>query len=163
MAVENKWVNSDVEAGRYGQTSQVAGGKVCAIAGTFEVAAADSDTSIFKLARLPSNAVICRAEIYADAITDGTDYDLGFYTDGGVAADVDILADGLDLSSGVAITAASNNGMTSVPIADVGDKVWELLGKTITNKEEGYVLALTANTIGSVAGTISYVVEYVIG
>lgn len=163
MAVQNKWINADVEAGRYGNAASVAGNKVLSIAVTFEVAAADDDASIFKLAKLPSNAIPVRADIMSDALTAGTDWDLGFYTEAGVAADANVLADAVDLSSGVTLPAAANNGLSDMGIENVGKKVWELLGKTITNKEEGYVLALTANTIGSAAGTVSVIFQYILG
>ena len=163
MAVENKWVNSDVEAGRYGQTSKVAGGQLLTIAGTFEVAAADSDTSIYKLAKIPANAIPIRGEIYADASLGTSSFSVGFYEEDGTIVDVAVLMAATDLTAGVALTAASNNGIKSVPIADVGDKVWELLGKTINNKKEGYVLAVTAPTTGGAAGTIAYVYQFIIG
>jgi hypothetical protein len=43
MAVENKWINSDVEAGKKGNPANIMPGQVFAFACTFEVAAADDD------------------------------------------------------------------------------------------------------------------------
>jgi hypothetical protein len=167
MAVRNEWVgDSAVEAGRRGASSHVSGGKEVTVLGTFEIAAADSDASIFKLAKLPANAIPVYAEILADASIDGTDFDLGLYREDGVVQDKDIFADGLNLAAGVAITAGSNNGLTNLggadPLAAVGKKVWELLGLTVDSKREAYILALTANTIGGAAGTISYKFTYII-
>lgn len=166
MAVENKWVNSDLEAGKLGQASKVAGGKVISIAGTFEVAAADDDGSIYKLAKLPANAVPIRALVNNDAIASGTDYDLGLYKEDGVVADKDILADGLDMSSAAAM-GSEKNGLANLggadPLAAVGKKLYELLGLTaVTKDQEAYILAFTANTVGSAAGTISYRIDYIL-
>ena len=166
MAVENKWVDTDLEAGRKSAASKVAGGQVRELAITFEVAAADSDGSIYKLARIPANAVITKAELNCDAIAGSTDWDLGFYDDDeATAVDADILADGVDINAGAALGSEVNmlgNGST-YGVDDIGKKVWEILGKTISNKKEGYILALTANTVGSADGTVSLRLQYLEG
>ena len=53
------------------------------------VAAADSDTSIYKIARLKSNLVPLQMKINNDAITSGSDYDLGLYKTNGDVLDKD--------------------------------------------------------------------------
>lgn len=167
MAVRNEWIHTTTEAGKRENPAKVSGGKVLAVMGTFEVAAADDDASIFKLAKLPANAIPVSAHIYSDALTSGNDWDLGLYYEDGTVADKDIFADGLDLSSAIAITAEANNGLTNLggadPRAAIGKKLWELLGVTVDTKKPAYVLALTANTIGSAAGTVSYRFEYILG
>lgn len=166
MAAVNAWVHSTTEAGKRENPSKVSGGRTVTIAGTFEVAAADDDGSIYKLAKLPANAIPVKAEIFCDAITSGTDYDLGLYNEDGTVADKDILADGLDMSSAAAITAPKN-GLANLggadPLAAYGKKLWELLGLTVDTKKPAYILALTANTVGSAAGTISYRLTYILG
>lgn len=163
MAVRNEWVDTDVEAGKKGNPAIVVGAKTMTVMGTFEVAAADDDASIFKLAMIPANAIPVCAEIYSDALTSGTDYDLGFYKQDGSVADINVLADAVDLSSGITVAAAANNGLSDMGIENIGKKVWELLGLTVDTKEDNYVLAITANTIGSAAGTISYKFQYIVG
>ena len=168
MAVENKWVNAEVAAGKKGNAAKVAGGKLLCVAFKFEVAAADDDGSIYKLAKLPSNAIPVKCELFSDAITSGTDYDLGLYKESGVVADKDIFADGLDPASGEAITAPLN-GLTNLggadPVGNVGKKLWELLGLTQAQSaaEGAYDLAITANTVGSAAGTVSGFFWYILG
>ena len=172
MAVRNEYIDANVAAGKKGNAAKVSGGKLLCLEGTFEVAAADTDASIFKLGKLPANAIPAKAEIFNDALTAGTDWDLGLYKDRGgandVVADVNIFLDAGDLSSGHAITAPLD-GLTNLggadPIAAVGKKLWELLGLTDTTQaaENSYVLALTANTIGSAAGTVSFRFWYILG
>ena len=155
MAVENKWVNSDVEAGKKGNPANVMPGKIFGFACTFEVAAADDDGSIYKLAKVGANLIPLRIDINADALTGFNDADLGFYKENGVEADKDILADGMDISGGKAI-GSEQNGLVSLGVDNIGKKVYELLGLTdATRAEDSYVLALTANTAGSGAGTVS--------
>jgi len=168
MAVENKWIDANVEAGLKGNPAIVAGAKVMCLAGTFEVAVGDSNGSIYKLGRLPANAIPVRAEIFADAAIDSTDADLGLYKGSdGVVADKDLFADGLDLNAGAAITAPKD-GLTNLggadPLTALGKKLYELLGLTIVTKtEEDYILALTLNVAGGAAGTIGYRFWYVVG
>ena len=167
MAVENKYIDSSVAAGKKGNPGKVAGGKSLEIAGNFEVAAADSNASVYRLARLPENAVPIEATLYADASIDGTDFDLWLYDENlGAVVDKDLFADGLDLSAGVAITTDANNGLTNLggadPLAALGKKLWELLGLSAPNRG-GYDLALTANVAGGAAGTIAYRFRYILG
>jgi len=168
MAVEDKFVDALVAAGKKGQPIKTGGAQVLSLAGNAEVAAADDDGSVYRLARVAANAIPLFAWIGADAITAGTDYDLGLYKPGvgGAVVDKDLLADGLDLSSGVAITANLNNGLTNLggadPLAAMGKTLWALLGLSVPNRQD-YDLALTANTVGSAAGTIAWRLFYALG
>lgn len=128
--------------------------------GTVEVAAADSDASVFRICRLPSNAVITSAIRYNDAITGATDYDLGFYqtaANGGAEADKDVLADGVDINAGT--VAGVEHRFTTANIDGVGKRVWELLGLS-ADPNRDYDLCWTGNTVGSAAGTITTVVRW---
>lgn len=155
MAVENKWVDTAVEAGKKGNPGNVMPGQIFGFACTFEVAAADDDGSVYKLAKVGANMIPLQIWINNDAITAGTDYDLGFYKENGVVADKDILADGADLSSAHAM-GSELTGLSNLGAENIGKKVYELLGFTdATRAEDSYVLALTANTAGTAAGTIS--------
>ena len=133
--------------------------------GTFEVAAGDDDGSVYRLDRLPADAIITKVEICNDALTGSTDWDLGFYepknrvTGVGAVADKDVLVDGVDLSAGKT-RLSPYNGLSGIAIGDLGKRVYELLGKTRSNMLPEYDLALTANTVGSGAGTIEYRIEY---
>ena len=167
MAVEDKYIDASVAAGKKGNPGKVAGGKVLEITGTFEMAAADSDGSIYRLARLPANAIPVEATLFADAAVDATDVDLGLYHENlGAVVDADLFADGLNLTAGIAITVNGNNGLTNLggadPLAALGKKLWELLGLDAPTRG-GYDLALTANTAGGAAGTVGYRFRYILG
>lgn len=166
MAVINAFQDTAVAAGKKGRSGIVNGGRLVCLAQTFEVAAADDDGSIYKLAKLPANAIPVKCDVFCDAITAGTNWDLGLYKENGDVADKDLFAAALDMSAAAAITAPKN-GLTNLggsdPVASVGKTLWELLGLTVVNKQEAYDLALTANTVGSAAGTISVVLYYILG
>lgn len=165
MAVENKFVNANAAAGKKTNPALFGGQKIHCVAFTFEVAAADDDLSIFKLGRLPANAIMLKAEINNDAITAGTDYDLGFYHADDTEADKNILADALDMSAAAAISSPKD-GLKDLggvdPLTAIGKKIWELLGLSVPTFNE-YILALTANVVGSAAGTISGRIYYLLG
>lgn len=168
MAVEDKYVNADLEAEKLAPSAFVAGDKTLVAVATEEIAAADDDGSVYRLFKsVPHNYIPVRIEIYNDAITAGTDYDLGFYqtTVGGVAGavvDKDALADGLDMSSAAA-KGSPKDGLVTVAIENVQKRVYELAGDTLDAKELNYDIALTANTVGSAAGTISAIAWFVQG
>lgn len=165
MAIQDKYVDANVAAGKKTDAVKASGAGILCLAFNFEVAAADSDASVFRLGKLPANAVPIKAEIFADAAIDGTDFDLGLYKPGvaGAVVDKDLLADGLNLAAGVAVTAGANNGLTNLggadPIAAQGKALWELLGLSVMGAPV-YDLCITANTIGGAAGTISGFILY---
>lgn len=168
MAVQDKFVDSLVSAGKKTAASHAMGGQQLTVFFNFEVAAADSDTSVYRLARLPANAIPVRSEIYADASLGTSAFCLGLYKPGvgGAVVDKDIFLAATDLTAGVAVTAGANNGLTNLggsdPVASVGLTLWELLGLSAPNRED-YDLTLTADTAGAAAGTISGYLTYVLG
>lgn len=133
---------------------------------TFEVAVADTDASIYRIFTMNKTVVPLDIAIACDAITAGTDWDLGLYKpksfDGGTGAvvDADVFMDGqtfanaLDFGYGTAL-----DGMDNVDIADYGKALWELAGHTDTGASPTslpqYDIAYIANTVGSAAGTVS--------
>jgi hypothetical protein len=164
MAVEDKFVNSLTAAGKKAAPLATGGAKLLVVAGTFEVAAADSNGSVYRLARLPANAVPIKGEIWADSAIDGNDWDLGLYKPGvgGAVVDADLLADGIDLSSGFAIGSGTNALKTHPAIDEIGKTLWELLGLSKPARQD-YDLALLANNAGGAAGTISYYLIFALG
>jgi len=156
MAVVNEWVDSSVEAGKKGNPASIMPGQVFAFAQNFEIAAADSDTSIYKVARLKSNFIPVQIQINADDSLGTSSISLGLYKTNGDVLDVDIFAAASDYTAGMAM-GSELDGLTALPIADVGKKIWEItsLGLTISTKEDAYDLAFTAPTTGGAAGTIA--------
>lgn len=140
---------------------------------TVAVAAADDDTSTFRFFRVKSSDSIKSLRLICTAITGGTDYDCGLYTiAGGAVVDADLYADGFSVATAapaVPPTAAANGGIelrfgdasTAVP-GDVNNRVWEDLGLTSDPNLE-YDVVITANTVGTAAGTLTLIMEYSAG
>jgi len=158
MAVENKYVNSDLAAGKVGKAAYVSGAEAYIAVAHATVAAADDNGSIYRLFKaLAPDLIPVKIEILNDAITGGTDYDLGFYEPleggSGPVIDKDALVDGADLSSGNG-QGSELTGLSAVGVEESQQRLWELAGHTATQKQDAYDIALTANTVGTAAGDI---------
>lgn len=168
MAVENKYVDSTIEADGIASAPTTGRGEMFAGTITFEVAAADSDLSVYRLFKaLSPDTRIIDIKINSDAITSGTDWDLGFYEvsaagQTGAVVDKDALLDGLDLSSAT-VAGAEVSAFTAPNILNLVDPIYLLAGDTATTKKPAYDIALTANTVGSAAGTITVRIIFVQG
>lgn len=139
-------------------------GPVYEAVGTVETAAADDDGSVYRVARLRSSDRISQILLANDAITAGTDYDVGVYrtaSDGGAVVTKDVFADGLDLSSAVAFRDVAYHDQAT-DISEVQMRIWERLGLSEDPQVE-YDICLTGNTVGSAAGTLSVVIRYCAG
>lgn len=137
------------------------GGKIAFIRDTVEVAASDDNNSVYRLARIPSNAVIVDLRVNNDAITAGTDYNVGVYdtpeiNSGAVISD-NAFADALDLSS--ASAGEGTFALSAVAIEDRYKQVWQLAGLT-SDPKKLVDIALTGIAVGTAAGTITLSVIY---
>lgn len=138
------------------------GEKVKTLFASFEVAAADSDGSIYRIGRISPMAIIKSIKILNDAITGATDYDIGVYKRlevGGAVVSKDCLLNGRDINAGQATFAE----VFAPDPANVGKALYQLASVTDYNEAGSYDLAVTANTVGSAAGTVALIVEYVDG
>lgn len=163
--VQNGYTDTLIDSGR-AKPLKSHGHRTITSVGSFEIAADDDDGSVYRIDRIPADAIITKIELNADVITGGTDYELGFYdvstsVANGAEVDKDVLLGTTDFSSGFA-RGSEKNGLADVAIGNLGKKVYELLGKTISNMKPEYDLALTANTVGTGAGTVEYLIEYAI-
>ncbi len=143
----------------------VEGGLVRCSVGTVEVAAADDDTSTYRMCRIPSNARIISAHILCDAITGGTSYDLGFWDTAANGAAVitggtSVLASAVDLSSAIT-TVNTEHVFEAMDIAKIEKRAWELTSLTVDPMKE-FDVVLSANTVGTGAGTISLVILWAV-
>lgn len=139
--------------------AQTNGAKFQTIIETVEIASGDDNGSKYRVARLQANAVIKEIKILCDAITGGTDYDLGIYeipeTNDGAVIDKDCFMDGQTLAS----ASKTINGFNAVDIANYGKQIWELANiNEATSKAVDIVL--TGNTVGSANGTVTVQVTY---
>lgn len=162
MAVQNKYVDANIVANRIAGAISAQGSKVIKHVATWEVAAADDDASIFRFIKaIPSSMVPVAMRVSCDAITGMSDVDIGVYkTDLGDVVEVDILADGINPAAGFS-RILGLDGLVSVDLANCLKSLWELVGRTAQNKESHYDVAMTCNTIGSGAGTVTIVSEWV--
>lgn len=170
MAVENKYVNADAAADkRVVPAFNGNGTETFTAIAIVDVAAADDDTSVYRLFRsVNSDFIPTNIAIYNSAVTGGTDYDLGLYeTNLGAVVDADVLADGLDMSSARSKATVNNAGLTSVSLANSQQRLYELAGQVQgfgnQTKEPTFDICLTANTVGTAAGTIVVVATFVQG
>ena len=160
MAVENKYVDTNAASnGEYPyRSANVSGSPVIAMATIFEVAEADSDGSVYRLFKdLPATLIPIQIWINGDAIAAATDYDLGFYKPNlGAVIDKDSLLDGKDINAGAAMGSESN-GLATLTVDLVGKTIGEILNSKLSNttKYDSVDLCLTANTVGTAAGTIA--------
>lgn len=158
MAVENYKTNQAANVGEKTEPGSNAH-EVVRIVAPVAIAAADDDGSTYLVAEsVPSSFVPVKATILTDAITGGTDYDLGVYdSDTGVAVDADLFVDGQTLAS----ASRTLDGLSAVDIADIGalKSIAELLGLTPSTAKSKYDLVLTGNTVGSAAGDVVVIFE----
>lgn len=151
MAVENKYANAEVVAGKLALPIQNSS-KVVVARQTVAVAAADDDGSIYRVFKgVPADLIPLQITIGTTAITGGTDYDLGIYkTDLGPVGDADIFMDGQTMATASLVL----NGLGALTVANALKPIWELAGDTVETRKASYDIALTANTVGTAAGTI---------
>jgi hypothetical protein len=143
-----------------GPGPMIASGRVQQSVGTVECLAADGTGSIYRMARIPSNARISSIDFSNDALAGGT-VNIGLYdtlANGSGAVSASLFA------AGVAVTAAATNvnGYTAVDIAKVEQQVWQLLGLT---KDPGklYDVGIAPATAITNAGTLTLRVNFVQG
>lgn len=140
------------------------GGVVREAIGTVEIAAADCDTSVYRMVRVHSSWRIANIIRYNDAITSGADFNVGLYEtaeNGGAVKNENCFADAVSLASGVVVgvedlyEAGADEGLE-----DLQKRVFEFAGES-TDPNRFYDLCYTGITVGSGAGTLSVRVQYI--
>lgn len=160
MAVEDKYVDTNLAAGDKTAGITGAGGTVVTVFERFEVAAADDNGSVYRVFTVPSNAIPLRGgAVEHDSITGGTDFEFGLYNSGvgGTAVDIDCFLG----STTFANTTAQDPFSLAITVDNEGKTFWEIAGAT-SDPKKTYDWAITANTVGSGAGTISVFAQYLI-
>ena len=134
-------------------------GRVKSFMATCAVEAADDNTTVFKLGKMPSDAVIMpEAMVYHTALTGLTGIDIGVTSDQGVASAEDKILDGLNVvnagSSSLWAGAGNGNAITDPP-----EKLWQLLDFP---EDPGGMLELSLSLKADVsaAGTIKVSMPY---
>lgn len=163
MAVQSKIVTDNVSGvlASKGYGSNFAGAVSKRSCFNFEVVAADDDGSKYCIAQLSVNARNVVITQFNDAITAGTDYDIGVYkfngSDIGDVVDKDCLVDGRDNSSARTTPLVSYD----TTVEGFGKKLWQIAGLTAQPNYPTFAVVITANTVGSAAGTIGGFIDYV--
>lgn len=159
----DKYVNADVVAGKKANPALVNGAQVCIAVVNFEIAAADADGDVYRVFKdLCPSIIPLKIEVKNDAITAGTDYDLGtFLPNGGDVIDKDEFAAGVDMSSARAVPLDIIT--EAMDISWVGKKLYEIVGHTLATRKSSYDIGFTANTVGTAAGTIQVILYYIQG
>jgi hypothetical protein len=163
MAVVNTFVNATLAAGLDKTTNLIkSDGLVTVNSGAFEVAAADDDASVYIVFPIPSNAIpLPNGKVYHDSITGGTDYEFGLYerNDAGTfivgTGDIDVFLG----STTMANTTTLDPFNLAMTVDNAGKAVWELLGLS-ADPQKQYFWGITANTVGTAAGTINVQAQY---
>lgn len=138
-------------------------GRLRLISDTIEIGSTDSDNSIYRMVPVYSSWSIKHVWLWNDAVSGGSDFDLGVYLpsgDGGAAVDVNAFADAVDMSS--ARVAPLDLAFEVRDIANINQQVWQAAGLAVDPKRF-YDLAFTAITIGSGGGTLTLAVHYTDG
>lgn len=163
MAVEDKYVNANIVAGKKAKAALSTGDSEIVMVATVELAAADDDGSKYRFFKaVPSNLIPTEITITCDAITSGTDYDLGLYdVDLGAVVDKDVLMDGQTLATALTRATGHQLGLAAVNIADAYKTLGELSAET--DVPPAYDIVLTGNTVGSAAGTVTIIAKFVQG
>ncbi len=147
MAVEDKYVNADVEAGKKAKAAFAAGAQTVTMIGTETIIADDDDGSAFRFfSGVPSNLIPVSIVVNHEAIIGGTDYDLGLYkVNKGEVIDINLLMNNETLA-----TAGTKDGLEAVPVGDQAKTLAELSGQT--DPDSAYDIVLTGNTVGAAGG-----------
>lgn len=164
-------------------------GVVYGMVASISVLAADGDGIIYPCFRVDASWILKNLQIHNDAITGGTDYDFGGYVSGDwnqadqTVKDKDIYCDGISMATArntfvhndtAGAVEASLGSAGAVLGAVVGGgtitgiqrwrRIWQDLGDTVApTPGTTYDLALTANTVGTGAGTILVCAEFIAG
>lgn len=136
------------------QPAILSGADLRSIVGTVEIAAADDDTSVYRICRVHSSWCIQSIRAFCDAITGGTDYDVGLYQtaeNGGAVVLVNAYADTITLATalnGLEVAYENRN------IDKIENRVWQDAGLS-ADPNRFYDLCFTGATVGTGAGTLS--------
>lgn len=127
----------------------------CISTGAVAITNGNSINSLIYLGKIPSNAVPVPglSLLKHGAVTSVNDFDIGLYRDD-VLVDIDIFADGLDISS-----AGAKDPFAAIAVADWGKRVWELLGLATDPGCEYQIVATlkaAATATASIAGQLFY-------
>lgn len=131
---------------------------------TAAIAAADDDNSTYRMCRVHSSWRISEMTLFNDAITSGSDFNVGLYDtaeNDGAVVDENAYADAVSLTSGVLTgTQLLFEAGSAVGLEKIEQAVWQNAGLS-ADPGKWYDVALTGITVGSGAGDVSMRLRYV--
>jgi len=139
----------------------IAGGRLREIVATVEVAVADTDLSVYRLARVHSSWRISAIQIFNDTNASGTDFNLGLYAtaaDGGAVVDDNVYGDAISMASARVVPLDATFEIRG--IEKIEQEVWQDAGLS-SDTGVWYDIALTGIVVGTDDGTISARIQYV--
>ena len=128
---------------------------------TVAITSGDNTGSVYRMFRVPSNAVVTDLRIYSPDIGTTTITDIGLYAaDGGAVADANFFADALSLKDG-ALNGVDvlHEGGGFFSIANSGKELWDALGLT-SDPSVFYDVALTLTADADATATVKLIGRY---
>lgn len=131
-------------------------GKLYVAGSVIAKAAGDTDTHVYRYARVMSGDRIVSVLLRHVALIGASDVDIGLHDiEGGAVVQKDLFADGLTLVTARASPVdVLGSGTNAVSAANADKRIWELLGLSADPKK-AYDLTLTFNTGGTATGAIA--------
>ena len=127
---------------------------------TVAITSGDSATSVYRMFRVPSNAVVTDLKIYSPDIGTTTVADIGLYAaDGGAVVDADFFASALSLKDGALNGTDVLHESAVFSIANSGKELWDALGLT-ADPSVSYDVALTLTGAADATGTVKLLGRY---
>jgi hypothetical protein len=131
---------------------------------TLEIAAADSNDHEYRMCRMHSSWRISEITRFNDAITSGTDFNVGLFDiaeNGGAVVNENLFADAISLASG-SVTGVSEmyESGGGIGVEDIEQALWEMLGLS-SDPGKWYDLTYKGVAVGSGSGTLSVRVRFV--
>ena len=127
---------------------------------TVAITSGDSVASIYRMFRVPSNAVVTDLKIYAPDIGTTTIADIGLYAaDGGAVVDADFFASAVSLKDGALNGVDVLHESAVFSIANSGKELWDALGLT-SDPSVSYDVALTLTAAADATGTVKLIGRY---
>ena len=124
--------------------------------GTFELLAGDStDNDVIYFAQIPSNATIVSIKVGSDTLGGSCTFNVGLHTSAGVVVDEDYFAT-LVADAG----AMTELRYEAAAIETTGLKVYEMAG--VDDPGGYYFVSATFAATGGTAGTMSFIIQYVV-
>lgn len=160
MAVEDKYINADLVAGKKGALGRSHGGEKICMVETFEISAADSVNSVYRVFKnLNPELIPVAIRISTDALGGSCAIDLGLHESGvgGAAKDADVFSDGYSPVS----AARDADALNTPAIENLVKPIYEHAGDTVSTRETGYDLTVTLKAVAASAGTVTIKAEFI--